>query len=381
MKKSIYVLSGVLVIVIVLIFTLVTPKPSAIAAANDEQKLTLTQRISRVEQDAAMAFWTKDAMVNAEAMVMPVDYGPSDPDVFALGQEALGNPGSSSAGTARANANAIARKAYTSEWVNTGQSAPAEFSDVSADEPAGTSQVFTSYYGNLWFPAQKIYPHKWVGRFSFSTPNGTSYCSATAISNNHIVTAAHCVYDTSSRNAWYTNKVFTPAYRNGNAPYGSFAATSCTVLMSWKYLSGSFTINGWTKYDLAVCRVGTNSIGKTLNYMVGWAGRQWNRPYTRNFFNMGYPFKNTSNNYLPNAGNYLRICTAESRKQTTDTLGMGCDFGGGISGGPWMIGYAPNVVKGWVNSVNSGLYIGEENLYGIRFTDQNIVPLCTTQGC
>ena len=92
---------------------------------------------------------------------------------------------------------------------------------------------------------------------------------------------------------------------------------------------------------------------------------------------MGYPFKDTSNNYLPNAGKYMRICTAESRQQTTDTLGMGCDFGGGISGGPWMVGYAPNVVSGQVNSVNSGLYVGQQNLYGIRFTSSNIVPLCT----
>ena len=377
MKKSVFVFLGVLVVVVALIFTSIAPKPSAIAAANDEQNLTLVEKTTKAQAEAALAFWTKDAMVNAEAMVMPVDYGPSGPDVFALGQEALGTSGASPAGTARTNANAIARKAYASEWVNTGQSE----SDVSVDEPTGTSQIFTSFYGNLNTTDWKIYPHKWVGRFSFTTPSGTSYCSATAISNNHIVTAAHCVYDTSSRNAWYTNKVFTPAYRNGNAPYGTFATTGCRILTAWANLSGSFSINSWTRYDLAVCNVGTNSIGKTLNYMVGWAGRTWNQSYTRNFFNMGYPFKDTNNAYLPNAGNYMRICTAESRQQTTDTLGMGCNFGGGISGGPWMVGYAPNVISGQVNSVNSGLYIGQQNLYGIRFNDQNIVVICNVEGC
>ncbi|MFH2040320.1 MAG: trypsin-like serine protease, partial [Chloroflexota bacterium] len=252
--------------------------------------------------------------------------------------------------------------------------------DITADEIAGSSQVFTSYYGNLWFPAQKIYPHKWVGRFSFITNNGTSYCSATAISKNHIVTAAHCVFDTVI-NQWYTNKVFTPAYRNGSAPYGSFIATSCTILNQWKYMSGDFSINRWTKYDVAVCRVRTNSEGKTLNYMVGWAGREWDEGYMRNFFNMGYPWKDTSLNYLNRAGQFLRICTAESFQQATDTLGMGCNYGSGISGGPWMISYAPNVLSGYVNSVNSGLYIGQDNLYGIRFTSNNIVPICIEQGC
>src|SRR5665648_196242 len=90
MKTSILVYLGVLVIVVALIFTSVAPKPSAIAAANDEQNLTVTKNISKAEQDAAAAFWTKDAMANAEAMVMPVDYGPAGVDAFALGQEALG---------------------------------------------------------------------------------------------------------------------------------------------------------------------------------------------------------------------------------------------------------------------------------------------------
>ena len=245
---------------------------------------------------------------------------------------------------------------------------------------AGTSQVFTSFYGNYNSTLWKIYPHKWVGRLSFRTSGGTSYCSATAISNNHFVTAAHCVYDTTN-NVWYNNWVFTPAYRNGSAPYGSFAGTSCTILTAWQYLSGGFSINGWTKYDVAVCNAGLNSTGNTLNYMVGWAGRLWNASYTKNFFNMGYPFKNTSNVYLPYAGQYLRICTAESRLQTTDTLGMGCNFGGGISGGPWLVNYAPTVSSGYVNSVNSGLYVNQMNLYGIRFTSNNIVLICNATGC
>ncbi|MFH2040142.1 MAG: hypothetical protein ABIJ65_11980, partial [Chloroflexota bacterium] len=173
MKKPIHVILGVLVILIAMVFTSVASKPSALAAAYGEQDLTITEKISRAEQEAAAAFWTKDALANAEVMVMPIDYGPADPDVFSLEQEIPGNPGSSSPGAARPNANAIARKAYPGEWVNSSQSDSATGNtDITADEIAGSSQVFTSYYGNLWFPAQKIYPHKWVGRFSFITNNG-----------------------------------------------------------------------------------------------------------------------------------------------------------------------------------------------------------------
>jgi hypothetical protein len=80
-------------------------------------------------------------------------------------------------------------------------------------------------------------------------------------------------------------------------------------------------------------------------------------------------------------GQYLRACIAETFLQTTDTLGMGCNWGGGISGGSLLVGYQPFVVNGWVNSVNSGLFIGEQNLYGARFNSNNIVPLCSTRGC
>lgn len=66
------------------------------------------------------------------------------------------------------------------------------------------------------------------------------------------VTAAHCVYDTAV-NQFYANWVFTPAFRNGSAPYGSFSATACTILTAWVNLSGGFSINSWTRYDVAVC--------------------------------------------------------------------------------------------------------------------------------
>ncbi len=63
-------------------------------------------------------------------------------------------------------------------------------------------------------------------------------------------------------------------------------------------------------------------------------------------------------------------------------MGGGCNWGPGISGGPWLVSYDPfNVTTSYVNVVNSGLFIGQQNLYGGRFTSNNIVPLCTAAGC
>ncbi len=251
---------------------------------------------------------------------------------------------------------------------------------ATAIEPLGTSQVFTSYTVNQATALHTIYPHRWVGRVSFTTPTGTSNCSATSISNNVMLTAAHCLYD-STNNRWYSNWVFSPAYRNGATPYGSFPATNCWVLTAWVNLSGSYAINSWARHDVGVCNMGTNSTGTTLNNAVGWMGRQWNWPYVRHVHDLGYPFRDSNDAFLPSAGQYLRACVAESFQQTTETRGMGCNYGRGISGGPWIVGYAPTVVTGAADGVNSGLFIGTQNLYAARFNDNNIVPLCNSAGC
>jgi hypothetical protein len=261
------------------------------------------------------------------------------------------------------------------------------------NETEGTSQIYTSYIANWLSSLQTQYPHRWIGRFSFTTPTGTSYCSATAISGNNIVTAAHCVYDTPSRNTFYTNKVFTPAYRNGSAPYASFATTSCSVLNAWVNLSGNYDIDTWARHDVAVCTVGTNSAGQTLNNAVGFAGRAWDYGYIRHVFNLGYPLYNYADAALSWPGAYLRLCSAETFQRTTDTRGMGCTWGGGISGGPWVDhrflsatvygtdGYWPGRVSGYVTGVNSGKFNGAQNLYAPRFTSNNIVVLCNARGC
>jgi V8-like Glu-specific endopeptidase len=351
---------------------------AAIQPQTDQQAVT-TMKVSAAQQTAALAFWNRDTISQARPMEMPIDTSADIAPVTTGAPEILGAPEFTLGGPAAPDADRIAQKAFAADWKTNQASGPDMNSPAPADDTAGSSQVYTSYMLN-WAPAQTIYPHKWVGRLSFSTIGGTSYCSATAISGNNFVTAAHCVYDTSA-NRWYSNWVFTPAYRAGSAPYGSFAATTCTILTAWINLSGGFSINGWSKYDMAVCTVGTNSIGQTLNGAVGWAGRSWNAGYVRHFHDLGYPFNSTNNTPLPFAGMYLRTCAAESFQQTTDTRGMGCNLGPGISGGPWLIGYSLGVVNGYVDGVNSGFYVGTANMYGPRFTSSNIVPICNARGC
>ncbi|MFZ6028577.1 MAG: trypsin-like serine peptidase [Chloroflexota bacterium] len=363
-------------VLILVVISLLIYGPGAQINASAQEDVVQSKTVSPQEQDAALSFWTREAIAEAEPMGLMVQKGPAEIEAESALPKTGNDPVAfSPAGFAAADAETVARTAYAEDWAMA-----FDADTLQVDAPTGTSQVYTAYTVNQLSSLQTLYPHRWVGRLSFQTPSGTSYCSATSISGNVMLTAAHCLYDTTN-NRWYSNWVFSPAYRNGSTPFGTFPATRCWILTSWVNLSGSFSINSWTRHDVGVCEMGTNSAGQTLNAAVGFMGRQWNYGYVRHFHDMGYPFRDYNLNLLPSAGSYLRTCVSESFQQTTDTLGTGCSYGPGISGGPWTINYAIGAISGYANSVNSGLFVGTQNIYGPRFNSSNIVPLCSAAGC
>ena len=354
----------------------------------EADQLVVSQSVSRRQQTAALRLWTRKKVATAPAMELLVDSGQGEIDAMALEEAEITGPGESEpAGMAERGAAQVARKVYAQDWTPLEEELTLEENltleeELALDVPAGTAGVYTFYDVNTQSALWKIYPHQWNGKLTFTTPSGSSSCSATVIRGNNIVTAAHCVYDTPSRNQFYTNRVFTPAYRNGSAPYGTFAATVCSIPAAWVNLSGAYNINTWARHDVAVCTLGRNSAGQTINQAVGWAGRLWDAANTQLVFNSGYPQHIYTDALISNGpAQYLRACTAETFLQTTETLGSGCFWGRGISGGSWLIGYKPFVSTGMVNSVNSGLFFGQQNMYGARFNSTNIVPLCNARGC
>jgi hypothetical protein len=354
------------------------PIPAPIAVDPQPSAGVLAEPSSQEMQAADLNYWTRERMEAAQPIVLLAD--PSiagvDPAAAPAGPEALGVPGFTVAGRPSPDADAIARQAYAQDWAEL-EAAVRDVALADAavdtglnglDSPTGTSQIFTRHQGNQHYPFWTNFPYRAIGKL-FSSAGSCTASSAGSLSNSRMVTAAHCVYNTGT-NTWYSNKVFVPAYRNGAAPYGQFPTSGCYVLTAWVNLSGGFSINGWAKYDVAVCRMSPNTAGQTLSSAVGWLGRSWNWPYIQHYHNFGYASNITSL--------YTSICTAESFYQTTDTRGMGCDMTYGASGGPWIRVFAPfqSGPNNYVDGVNSGIYIGVQNIYGPRFTSNNIVALC-----
>jgi len=372
-------------LMIALFITVVVMADLALVLSVQADELTVTKSLSKRQQAAASSYWTRERIATAPAMPLLIDKGHGGIDSAAQDEAFVaGQVGSEPAGIADPYADKIAASVYSQDWSALERASDTEeglMPDGPFDVEAGTAGVYTYFDVNIVTAFWNIYPHKWDGKLTFTTASGGASCSATAISKNNIVTAAHCVYDTTA-NKFYSNWVFTPAYRNGSAPYGTFTAKFCTVLNAWVNLTGSYSINTWARHDVAVCTMNNNSTGQTLNAAVGWAGRLWNASYQQLNFNSGYPARiYTDATISVGPAQYLRACINESFAQTTETLGGGCYWGRGISGGSWLIAYKPFVVSGNVNSVNSGLFIGQQNLYGARFNSSNIVPLCTARSC
>ena len=241
---------------------------SSLAVSVQAAQLTVSESVSPRRQAAAVAFWTRERIAAAPALALPVDRGPRagsmPPPWMSRTSSARGaarppawpsvmqprSPGRSTGGIGRPwKRKRSSRWRRSSRWMYQPTKWPARLG------------VYTFYDVNTITALWNIYPHRWDGKFTFTTPSGGASCSATVISGNNIVTAAHCVYDTPSRNQFYTNKVFTPAYRNGSAPFGTFATTTCSVLTAWVNLSGGFSINTWSRHDVAVCTLGKNCCG------------------------------------------------------------------------------------------------------------------------
>lgn len=167
------------------------------------------------------------------------------------------------------------------------------------------------------------------GKVFFTSNSGVNYvCSGSALvsANESVVwTAGHCVNE--GPGAFYKNFLFVPAYRDGAAPYGKFAATELLTTSGW-LSSGQWGV------DLGAAVVGTNASGLTLSDAVAEVPIVFNAPRNQAYRLYGYPAAKKF------SGQRLRVCNTawamDDSSASPATMGASCDMTGGSSGGPWV---------------------------------------------
>ncbi len=181
---------------------------------------------------------------------------------------------------------------------------------------------FTRYEPATYNPAH--------GKVFFSDGAANYVCSGTALTSGNqsvVWTAGHCVNE--GPGGFYTNWAFVPAYKDGAAPYGTWAAENLLTTSAWGN-SGDFS------HDLGAAVVAPNGSGQTLTSVVGSRGIGFNQSAEQHYLSHGYPAA------PPFSGGRMFICESDLGTRDTSaspaTMGIGCDMTGGSSGGGWVVG-------------------------------------------
>ena len=223
-------------------------------------------------------------------------------------------------------------------------------------ESTSTATVSGSYLGGAWSSGGAVV--RTTGKVFF-TLDGVDYvCSGNVVAADNrstVSTAGHCVNE--GPGAYATNFVFVPAYHNGYAPYGTWAATRLITTYAWR-------VRGDFNYDIGMAVVGMRS-GKHLASVTGSQSIGFNQPRGHFLYAFGYP------QAYPYDGSKLDYCSDYARNDTYgDSLDqrLDCNLTGGSSGGPWFDRFDRTTGRGIQVSLNSFGYVGERNaMYGPYF--------------
>ncbi len=190
-----------------------------------------------------------------------------------------------------------------------------------------------------------------VGTLSVGTSKGPRACTASVVHSprrNLLVTAAHCVQpDPSER---LEDLVFTPGYRNGTSPYGSWPVGVTTLDPHW-------TDDADPEYDVAFLTVRPVG-GRQIEDVVGANALGGDGGFGLAVAVTGYP----------NLGEQPITCSGRTSAQSPTQQRFDCDgFVNGTSGSPWVTG--GGVVVGVIGGYQEGGDTAQTS-YSITFDDR-----------
>lgn len=272
----------------------------------------------------ALAEWTTEDFLAAEPYPLPEATEAAVQDFIEKMTPSSAKGGSTSPGGPPSSA--AGAKAETSE----------ELTGYAYPPPFNQHEVLASY---------TTYPYCTIGKLFFNQGGGSWVASASAIGNNGLWTAGHCVHSGNGQpSGWSTNLVFVPGYKDGAAPFGQFTARQLWCRTNW-YQHGN---PGGLFEDMGVAMMNPLN-GRTLSQVVGWLGFAWNFPRNQTWTSLGYPAESPFNGQLMYQDT-APYANDGSVPGSPATIGIGCSMTGGCSGGPWVMGLG---TTNYVNGHNS----------------------------
>jgi V8-like Glu-specific endopeptidase len=208
----------------------------------------------------------------------------------------------------------------------------------------------------------------------FSTSNGSPtghYCSGSVVNSpagDIVVTAAHCVADTSG---YVSDIAFVPGYHDNTDPYGVWEVTSIVVSPQW--LNDTDPDD-----DVAFLTVHQSGSSARIQDVVGGDQLGIDAGYDNLVRVVGYP---TSTEEPVTCNNYTSEFTDPSL--TSPQLEFDCDnYPSGTSGSPFLMNVDSNTNLGTVVGVIGGFETGGDTpnvSYSIYFDDSVASLLATAE--
>lgn len=213
-------------------------------------------------------------------------------------------------------------------------------------------------------------PYSVNGRIFIRIHGRRGYCSGTAINSptrQLVLTAGHCVNAGAAYhgNLWYRDLLFVPAYTGGRAPFGAFAARRNRI-----FAAPQWTNHSNSDFDVGAFLAAPDNQGVDVADAVGGGATiALDLPRNQTFASFGYP------------GNAKRMQTCNSPYVSDDrstfplpgppTLGIGCHWAPGASGGGWLIEAGTQI-----DGLNSYLIVTERTrTYSPYFSQENVGKL------
>jgi hypothetical protein len=216
----------------------------------------------------------------------------------------------------------------------------------------------------------EVPPYSFNGRIFIKIGNKHGYCSGTAInspSRQLVLTAGHCVNAGAKYrgNLWFRNILFVPAYTAGKAPFGAFPAKRNKV----------FAPTQWTNrnnpdFDVGAFLTQPNNRGINLADAVGGGATiALGLPRNQRFASFGYPgnVKHLQGCNSP----YIGDDRLSFPFSGPPTLGIGCHWAPGASGGGWLIDDGTQI-----NGLNAYLHVNDpSHTYSPYFSQETVGKL------
>ncbi|MFC9326656.1 trypsin-like serine peptidase [Kitasatospora sp. NPDC057015] len=175
-----------------------------------------------------------------------------------------------------------------------------------------------------------------IGTLSLGTAQGPRACTASVVrspGHNLLVTAAHCVEPEDY--GLQEGLVFTPGYRDGTSPYGTWSVDVVTVDPRWSE-------DADPEYDVAFVTVRPSG-GRQIEDVVGGNGLGGEGGFGLAVSVTGYP----------NGVEEPITCTTRTASQSPTQERFDCDgYTNGTSGSPWIT--ADGAVVGVIGGYQEG---------------------------